>query len=78
MSYQLSKWHPESNGWRRIGCPGRRSLWARLHTFSLELRAGREGDDGYSRVWVWPWQRRALLELLGAAEQASELNKEVT
>ena len=70
----LSSYHPERNGYRRVGCPGRRSLWARLGAFRLELCAGREGDDGEVSLWVCPWQRRALRELISVAEVANDRN----
>lgn len=62
-------------GWRRIGRidrPQRRSLWIRKHGDSIELCAGREGDDAYVRITPENPQWRELEAVLSRARFAAE------
>jgi hypothetical protein len=70
--------------WVRIGPPGRRSVWLRLHfpdptqlLFSpktvpyFELRGGREGDDAYLKIDSSNPQYAELLEMMLVAQFAA-------
>jgi hypothetical protein len=62
-------------GWRRIGridAVGRRSMWIRETAGSIELCAGREGDDAYVRITPENPQWTDLLDVLLCARFAAE------
>ena len=54
-------------GWTEILVPdstGRRGLWVRQTLTTIELCAGREGDDAYVRLELDPLEQRELLEVI--------------
>lgn len=66
-------------GWRRIGridAAGKRSLWIREEHNSIELCAGRAGDDAYVRITSDDPQGVALSDVLTRARWAAELEDE--
>lgn len=58
-------------GWAQVGPldpTGRRGLWQRLpDDATLELCAGREGDDSYVRLSLEKHQRAELMDLLSTS-----------
>lgn len=62
-------------GWRRIGRidkPQRRSLWIRETYNTIELCAGREGDDAYVKIAPDNPQWHDLRDVLSRARFAAE------
>ncbi|MGC2778798.1 MAG: hypothetical protein WA418_24530 [Bradyrhizobium sp.] len=62
-------------GWQRIGridSTQRRSLWIRESPDSLELCAGREGDDAYVRITPSNPQWREMEAVLSCARFAAD------